>query len=313
MMNQDNLSQYYHIGENIRLYKRTWNDVITPKGIVVLVHGMAEHIDRYDEFAKTLNENRYIVYGYNQRGHKGSITTDDDYGFLHAKKGFDFLVTDLYHILQSVKEHNPTLPIYIFGHSMGSFVSQRFAQLYSNEFQGLILCGTGRKSNALLKIGNIVSKISILFYGKRHKSTFIDNLVFGKNNKKITPIRTKVDWLTQDEKEVDKYILDSYCGGKFSNAFYRDFFKMMLTINQKQKQISSNLPILMVSGNADPVGSCGKEVNVLFHTYQQIGITNVTCKLYSGRHEILNDFCKTAVTEDIITWLNRHTINSKIK
>ena len=124
-----------------------------PKAIVIIVHGMAEHIERYQGFAERLVDNDIIAYGYNQRGHKGSISKKEDYGYMSDADNFITLVSDLYEVVEQIKKEHSDLPIFIFGHSMGSFVTQRFVQLYGPKVKGVVLCGSAKQPNMLLNMG----------------------------------------------------------------------------------------------------------------------------------------------------------------
>lgn len=292
-----------------RLYEPESNLI---KGIVIIVHGMAEHIDRYDSFMQKLCDNNYIVIGYNQRGHYQTIVDYKDYGFISELDGFDYLLNDLSNVFKQIKDKHPKLPIFIFGHSMGSFIAQRFGQLFSTKVNGLILCGTGLNNNLMLRTARLLSKCIIKVKGPRHKSKILDKMTFGSYNKNFKPNRTNFDWLNTIDSEVDKYVEDKYCGGIFSAAFFRDFFSMLITINNNNELISKDIPILLVSGKDDPVGNMGKSVNKLYNEYIRLKIKDVNMKLYEGRHEILQDIEKEIIINDIILWLDMHLIENEV-
>lgn len=190
------------------------------KGVFLISHGMAEHIERYDGFANELAQKGYIVYGHNQRGHKDTILSQQDYGYMGEGDNFEIMVTDLLEICEIITEENPNLPIILFGHSMGSFIGQRFAQLYGNKINGLILSGSSQNPNLLLSVGLLIARITSKFKGRRYRSNLLNNLSFKAYNNVFKPNRTEFDWLNRDEKEVDKYIADPYCGGIFTAAYF---------------------------------------------------------------------------------------------
>jgi len=275
------------------------------KGIVLINHGIAEHIERYNEFINYLVNHDYIVYGHNHRGHKGSISRYDEYGYVHTSDAFHTLVCDTFVILEMAKNEYPNLPIFLFGHSMGSFIVQRFSQLYGNKIDGIILCASAKQPTILLNFGIILANLICKFRGNRYRSKMIHKLMLGKFNKPFKPNRTKVDWLNTIEEEVDKYIADPYCGGIFTVSFYRDFLKGLKAINKNFQAIPKDLPILIISGSNDPVGGQGKLVKKLYKTLINENIKNIQLKLYeNARHEILLDYCKFTVMEDCINWLN---------
>lgn len=288
---------------NIKGYKWFKSDA-EYKGVVLISHGMAEHIERYDEFAKLLADNNYIVYGHNQRGHKDTILSKDDYGYMSDGDNFYIMVNDISETCDIIRKDYPDLPITLFGHSMGSFVSQRFAQLHGNKINNLIVCGSSQNPNVMLNIGLFIAKTVCKFKGRRYRSKLLNSLSFGAYNSKFKPNRTEYDWLNRDEKEVDKYVNDPYCGGIFTAAYFKDFFKGLKDINKNFDLVPKNLPILIISGADDPVGECSKNVTKLYETYKKEEISDLTFKLYDGaRHEILLELCKDEVKKDILNWL----------
>ena len=266
-----------------------------------------KHIERYDEFARELAEHNYIVYGHNQRGHKDTILSKQDYGYMGENNNFEIMVTDLSEICDVIKEEHPELPIILFGHSMGSFVSQRFAQLYGNKINGLIITGSSQNSNLLLSVGLLIARIICKLKGRRYRSNLLNDLSFKSFNKVFKPNRTEFDWLNRDEKEVDKYVADPYCGGIFSAAYFKDFFKALKDINANFELVRKDLPLLILSGGNDPVGGCGKGVTKLYQTYVKKQMSDLTFKLYDqARHEILLELCKEEVKQEIFNWLANH-------
>ncbi|HKM30399.1 MAG TPA: lysophospholipase [Bacilli bacterium] len=277
------------------------------KGAILISHGMAEHIERYDDFAKELAQKGYIVYGHNQRGHKDTILSQQDYGYMGEGDNFEIMVTDLSEICEIIKEENPDSPIILFGHSMGSFIGQRFAQLYGTKIDGLILSGSSQNPNLLLSIGLLIAQITNKFKGRRYRSNLLNNLSFKSYNNVFKPNRTEFDWLNRDEKEVDKYVADPYCGGIFTAAYFKDFFKGLKDINANFELVRKDLPLLILSGGNDPVGGCGKNSTKLYNTYVKKQMSDLTFKLYDqARHEILLELCKEEVKNDIFTWLAKH-------
>lgn len=275
-------------------------------GIIQICHGMTETILRYDEFARYLNDNGYIVYGYEHRGHGDTAKSKESLGYIADSEGFDWLVKDLYEMINLAKVENENLPLYLFGHSMGSFVSQRFIELYGREIDGVILSGSNGEPPGLTSIGIILSKLEIKLFGRRHTSNMMDKLSFGGFNKKFKPNRTSFDWLCSVDSEVDKYIENEKCGFVCSASFYYDLLRGLKTIHKAEnfKTIPIELPIYMIAGEMDPVGDCGKGIINLYDKLIKNGIKDVKYKLYGGkRHEILNEDNKIEVMNDVIAWL----------
>lgn len=291
-------------GVELNVYK--WSPECEAIGVVQISHGMTENILRYDEFAQFLNNKGFIVYGHDHRGHGLTAKTKDERGYIADNEGFDWLVRDLYEIINAVKEENKGLPIYLFGHSMGSFISQRFIELHGNEIDGVILSGSNGEPTKLAPLGIILSNIEIKLFGRKHTSKMMDKLSFGDFNRKFKPNRTPYDWLCSVEEEVDKYIDNEYCGFVCSASFYYDLLRGLKAIHKDENfnSIPKDLPIYILAGDMDPVGFFGKGIVNLYNKLKSTGIKDVNYKLYKDkRHEILNEDNKVEVMNDISNWL----------
>lgn len=310
-----NKSEFYFKSKkdslDIHVYK--WEPIdINPIGVVQIAHGMSETAIRYEYFAKQLTQNGYIVYINDHRGHGMTAKTTDKVGYLAEKDGFSYLVDDMNTLSKIIKKENPNLPLFLFGHSMGSFASQRYIMDHANNLDGLILSGSNGKHGVILKIGEKFILHKIKKHGRLYRSKQLDNLFFGGNNKKLKSPRTEFDWLSRDEKEVDKYINDPFCGVLFTCGFFYDFVKGLQEIEDKDKlkNIPLDLPIYILSGDEDPVGKNGKGVLRLRDQYINLGVKNVSCTLYKGgRHEMLNETNKDEVIENILKWLNSKNLS----
>lgn len=291
--------------DNTLLYGYIWkNEDLNVSKIVIIAHGMAEHIERYDGFATNLANAGYMVIGYNQRGHMNT-SPKEDYGYMGDKvDNFNILVSDYHDVVLYAKGQYPNALIYGFGHSMGSFVLNRYIQIY-NDLNKAVLCGTGKNPTLVLSIGAFLDSCIALFKGKRHRSKTIDGLSFGAYNKKFKPNRTAFDWLNTVDSEVDKYIADEYCGGIFTLKYFHDFFKGCIKVNKNQKHISNDLPILLISGDQDPVGNMGKGTTQVYNDLKKNN-NKAFLKLIPGeRHEILLEKSKDETHKYIIDWLNQ--------
>ncbi len=277
-----------------------------PKAIVVLSHGMAEHIERYEPFATFLVSQGFKVYGHNHRGHKGSILSDLDYGYMSDEDNFKAMLEDLDKVIDKAKDENPDKKVFIFGHSMGSFLTQRYIELHPNKLDGAIVCGTGMSPKGILGLGRFFAKMIMNSKGRRHKSNFINNMAFGSYNNKFEK-RTEYDWLNRNQEEVDKYIADPYCGGIFTVSFFYDFFGCMKDIQDSFDLIPKDFPILLISGEMDPVGGYSKQVKNLYKKLKKIGINDISLTLYKdARHEILLELDHEQTFNDCLNWLNKH-------
>ena len=292
-------------GINIVYYKHT---VENPKANVLIVHGMAEHAQRYDDFANFLNKNGFNVYAYDQRGHGKTAGSIEKQGFFAEKDGWNKVVGDLKTLIETADADFPGIPVFILGHSMGTFVTRTYIADYDDCVRGVILSGTTGSAGLLGKIGILLTNIIMLFKKKNSQSPLMDSLSFGDFNKAFKPNRTKFDWLSRDEKQVDKYVDDPYCGAVFSVGFYNDMMKGLEYVNKPEtaEKVRKDLPMYLIAGDNDPVSKNGKQVKDVFGMYKKAGISNISMKLYEGaRHEILNETNKDEVYNDILTWLNK--------
>lgn len=294
--------------EDLDIYTYKWEDknISNPKAVIQISHGMAETAQRYEPFAKELTKNGYIVYINDHRGHGKTAKTIENVGHLAEKEGFRCLVEDMYTLTNIIKKENGKLPIYLFGHSMGSFASQRYIMDYSDNLSGLILCGSNGKQGIILNFAHMIINHEIKKYGRNSRSNKINDLIFGgeiiKRNK-----NAKFDWLSRDKEEVEKYVNDPFCGVVCSCGFFYDLVQGLKEIEDKQnlKKIPLDIPIYIIYGDKDPIGKNGKGVLRLRDRYINLGVKDVSCKLYKGgRHELLNEINKEEVYEDIICWLN---------
>lgn len=305
------LSFTFQANDGVEIYAKKWvaQGDEKPLAIVQLAHGMAEHIERYDAFARKLVANKLFVYGNDHRGHGTTGKLNNSIGYFADEQGFEKVVGDMQLLTSIIEQEYPHIPIFLFGHSMGSFLSRRYIQLFGEKLAGVILCGTGGDPGLMGKIGKMVAAREIKRKGRRTPSPLMNNLTFGSYNKAFRPNRTEFDWLTRDEKEVDQYIADPRCGGVFSCGFFFDLLEGLQTINKVEniKMTPAKLPILFISGTKDPVGNNTKGVVKTYNTYRQTGMNDVSYQFYeNARHELLNEINREEVHKDIISWIKKH-------
>ncbi|QUM83716.1 alpha/beta fold hydrolase [Moritella sp. 28] len=287
-------------GREIKLF--AWLPEQEIRYVMVLSHGMAEHIERYEAFALACNAAGIAVYGANHRGHGDDAPVLGHYA---DEGGWHKVINDLDLIIDDVAKRH-AVPLVLFGHSMGSFIAQQYAILHGNKLKGLILSGSNYQSPTMYKLVSIASKIEKMRIGARSPSSFLDFLSFGSFNSKLKPVRTTSDWLSRDPVQVDKYINDSYCGFPCTPQFWLDFMSGLISISQKSEiaKIPNKLPIYIFSGDKDPVGLQGKGVLALEQHITNNGCSEVQCKLYSGgRHEMLNESNSSEVFDDVTNWV----------
>ena len=298
-----------------RIYYREYLPVGEPKGIVQLVHGIAEYIARYDAFARFLCAQGYIVAGNDHLGHGGSVKEEGSLGWEGESGGWETMVEDIHTLHRLLREEHPGLPCYLFGHSMGSFLTRNYIIHYKGSLDGAVLCGTGHQDTLLVKTGLEAARLVCRRKGTRYASPFLNNLLFGQNNRGYENARTAYDWLSRDEQVVDAYIHDPLCGFIPPAGLCRDMLEgiAFITKPRNMERMSKDLPVYFIAGDKDPVGENGKGVIRAYKAFLRAGMRDVTMKLYPGaRHEILNEFNKQEVYEDVLNWLNAKSGHSAL-
>ncbi|MGI6249428.1 MAG: lysophospholipase [Acutalibacteraceae bacterium] len=288
------------------IYARSWApaDPEDVKAIFQIAHGMAEHCNRYEEFAQYLAAKGYAVFANDHIGHGKSVASDDDLGYFGERDGWLAFVNDAKLLTDIAREEYPDKPVIVFGHSMGSFIIRSYCEKFGNDIAGGIFCGTSG-TNPMSGIAIKLADLVVRAKGSRHRSEFINKLAFGAYNKKIKNPRTVFDWLSRDEEQVDKYIADRYCGFLFTAAGYRDMFSVLHSVSSKNwyENVPEALPMLLIAGQMDPVGNYGTGVRQVYRDLRNIGHKYVGIKLYKDdRHEILNELDRETVYADIAEW-----------
>lgn len=282
-----------------------WETEKEPIGVLQIVHGMAEYIDRYDNFAKYMTEHGFNVIGHDHLGHGHSVSDEHDYGFFAEENGDKIIIEDMHSVTQYAREKWEELPNFILGHSMGSFCLRQYLTKYSNDVFGAIIMGTGWIPSAAALLGKTIAANTCKSKGSHTVNPLLIKLTLEPYNKPFAPARTNCDWLSRDEKQVDIYVNDKLCGFDFTAGAYKDFFTILEKIAKNRQLIGmrKSLPILITSGSVDPVGG-KKACEKLNAQYKRCGIDDVTLKLWENdRHEILNELDKSDVYRYICTWL----------
>ncbi|MFD1780669.1 alpha/beta hydrolase [Fredinandcohnia salidurans] len=297
--------------DGVTIFYKKWETEsnTTPKGVIQIAHGMAEHIERYDLFAEALIQEGYVVYGNDHRGHGKTGKNANLMGFFAEENGFDLVVEDMLQLTNIIKKDYPNKPIFLFGHSMGSFLTRRHIQTHGDQLAGVILSGTGGNPGLIGQIGMGIAKLEMKRKGKRTSSSLMNKLTFGSYNKAFAPTRTEFDWLSRDDSVVEKYIEDPLCGGIFTAGFFYDLVSGVANVNKHSEnhKIPKDLPMYFLSGDQDPVGNFSKGILQAADMYIKLGIEDVTVKLYeNSRHEILNELNKEEVFTDVINWLDKY-------
>ena len=280
-----------------------------PSEVVQVAHGLAEHIKRYEHLAMFLNSKGIIVIGHDHRGHGQTGEKVGEYGFFAESNGFERTVDDMKEVYDFIKNQYPELPVFLMGHSMGSFLVRRFLQRFQVSLYGVILSGTGGNPGYILKVAKKLAETQVKKWGNRAESPFLQKLTTGSYNKKFTNANTGYEWLTRDSEQVSTYINDPYCGKVGTTGFFQDLYYGldMIHRNEEVSKIDRNLPFYLFSGDMDPVGNYTKGVNKLINQLRKHGIKQIDYKFYeNGRHEMLNEVNREVVYEDIYRWIEKN-------
>ena len=277
-----------------------------PRAIVQIVHGMSEHIGRYDDFARHLAQRGYVVCGEDHIGHGRSAQGDERLGCL-PPDGKEMLIADVHELRRTVAaRYAGQTPYVIFGHSMGSFIVRAYLARHGQGVAAAVVCGTGQQPIALSRAGNLLARALCALKGPDHRSALIDGMGAGAYGKRIPDARTPFDWICTDPAVVDAYIADPWCGAMFSVGGYAALTDLTGEVAAAgcARSAPRGLPLLFVAGDGDPVGDFGAGVRKAAAQYTAAGLADVQVKLYAGmRHEILNEPGHEQVYADVERWM----------
>lgn len=291
-----------------KIHACRWTPEGAPTAVVQLVHGIAEHVERYDQFARYLNKKGYLVVAEDHMGHGKSIDHGGTKGYFDG--GWDAAIEDTCRLMRDTQAEFPGLPYILFGHSMGSFMARTILCKYPDcGISGAVICGTGWMPEAVVKMGHSAAKLFCRQMGERNASRQLDSIVFGGYNKRVERPRTKSDWLTRDAVIVDAYIADPMCGFTASCGLLRDMLGGIMDIQKKENlaRMKKDLPVLFIAGGDDPVGGYGKGVRQAAQEFSDAGMTDVTTKIFPlCRHEVLNEINRAEVFRTVNIWIREN-------
>lgn len=283
-----------------------WEPRAPARGVVNLAHGLAEHASRHAHVADALIDAGYAVYAEDHRGHGDTAATDDELGFFAAERGWATVLDDLHRVTHRARTEHPDVPLFLLGHSMGSFLAQQYLFTFPAEIDGLVLSGSNGPLGPLAGAGALVARAERRRLGPRGRSQLLDTLTFGTYNKPFEPARTEFDWLSRDPNQVDAYVEDPRCGFVATTQLYLDLFSGLRVIgdlDRVRNGARSDVPVYVFSGTDDPVGGT-KGITKLVEFYAAAGLTDVRHRLYEGgRHEMLNEINRDEVIGELLGWL----------
>ncbi|MBQ8432988.1 MAG: lysophospholipase [Clostridia bacterium] len=284
----------------------------TPRAMVQISHGMCEYFGRYEGFAEYLAEHGFLVFGHDHLGHGNSAEKESDLGFTRSGGGAEALVEDVFFLSQRMKKENPELPLLLFGHSMGSFIAREVLVRRGEFYHAAVICGTGGPDTPAAA-GKLLASLIMKLKGERHRSNLLKGIAFAGYNKRFEKPCDPNAWLTRDPHVVERYNADPFCTYVFTTRAYHDLFTLVDWVSKKEhaRMLPKTLPLLVVSGEEDPVGAWGNGVRKVYERLRDAEMTDVTLKLYPEmRHEILNEIEKEQVWSDLLQWMEQKLASS---
>ena len=289
-----------------KIHAMRWIPEEKPVCIVQITHGMSEYVERYDDFAKFLCERGILVTGDDHMGH-GQSAHDNLYGYFCKGDAASTLVEDEHSLRKLTEEAYPGVPYFVLGHSMGSFIIRNYIFTHGEGLKGAIVMGTGMQPKPVVTALKIVSSLACVFGKNKKPCNGVNNMGFGTYLSKIENPRTSNDWLTKDEKIVDAYNADPLCGFVFTGNGFKTLSELILRLHKKSnlEKMPKAMPVLITSGADDPVGDYGAGPKQVFESYKELGMKDVSIKLYeTDRHEILNETDRATVYADLYAWIS---------
>jgi len=318
----DDSGSWISMDDGTSLLLRRWKPLAHPKAVLHIVHGMAEHSKRYDGLARRLVEEGIEVWAADQRGHGETARNTQNkrgsgglLGHCADRDGFSRVTLDIDILNKAIRKEYPDTPIFLMGHSWGSFIAQNYIENFEGvgektiTLAGCILSGTRGPDGIKVAVGAAAMTFLAFIFGERKGSRIAKAAADGPYNKAFRPNRTEFDWLSRDEKVVDDYAADPFCGFLCSTGFYRDMALALKRIHlpAEMGKIRKGLPVYVFSGSADPVGDMGASPAALIVAYRHLGIEDLETVLYpDARHETLNETNREEVQASLVSWLQRH-------
>lgn len=282
--------------------------------VVQIVHGMAEYVERYEEFAEFLTERGCVVVGEDHMGHGKSVDGEGRYGYFCELDPATVLVRDVHRLKKATAALYPNVPYVMLGHSMGSFITRNYMFRYGAGIDGAVVMGTGMQHRAVLVLSRMLAAIQGIIFGPEKKGRLLDKLAFSSYNRRIRNPKTPFDWLSRDGERVEQYLNDPLCGFVFTINGFQTLFELISRLyhSENLERIPKKMPVFLLSGDADPVGDYGRGVRKAYISLRAVGLDNIKVKLYEGgRHELLNETNRQAVMQDIYNWIEKKVLHDK--
>lgn len=304
---------FYYLSADGRtqIHAVEWQPEGRPLAILQISHGVTEHILRYESVAEYFVKKGFIVVGNDHIGHGTSIAKGAEPMFFGPEGSWNWAVEDMNTCKEMIQERFPDVPCCLMGFSLGSFLTRTYLICYPGTVNAAVLLGTGQVPQFQIAMAKYIVKREADKVGEEHTSPLIKKLSFETYNKNFAPNRTEYDWLCASKEALDDYITDPLRGENFSAGLFRELLSGMSYTGKLKhiKKMDMDIPILLASGDCDPVGECGKGVMRVYHRFQKAGVKRISVKLYSGlRHDILHENGKEKIYQDIYKWLKHELV-----
>lgn len=303
-------SEFYYSSADhkTRIHAVKWLPEGTPRAVLQIAHGVTEHILCYRELAEYFTKRGFVVVGNDHLGHGSSIAQDSEPMYFGGKNSWFTAERDLYTCRKLMKRQYPDIPYIILGFSLGSFLVRTLLIRHPGKADAAILAGTGQIPLLQLKIAEYMAKKEARRAGEQYTTPLIGKLTFETYNRQFAPNRTKCDWLCASEEGLQRYLDDPLRGEAMSAGLFRELLNGMHYTGsiKNQRQMDTTMPILLLSGDNDPVGANGKGVRKVYTTMKKAGVQNISKKLYPGlRHDIFLEDERYNVFGDIEKWIDQ--------
>lgn len=290
-----------------QIYYRVWEGQDHARAIVQISHGMCEHAERYDEFARFLCEHGIVVCALDHLGHGKSVADESELGYFGKKGSHSYLAADQDVLRALMRKKYRRLPYIIFGHSMGSFVVRDYITRYAENVDGAVICGTAG-TNKMVGMGIKLADLICSFRGRKYRSEMLRNIAFNQYNSHFSAEEGEYAWLTRNADIRNAYQADELCGYCFTAGGYAEMFRLLKGVSGPEwaQKVPLSLPIYIIAGSEDPVGDYGQGVREVFSLLDDHEQCNLGMKIYDGmRHEILNELGREEVMEDVLAFVGR--------
>lgn len=290
-----------------------WAPEKDPIAVLQVAHGVTEYIERYETFAEYFTERGIVVVGNDHLGHGISIAEDAEPMYFGPEGSWNWAVEDIRSCKNLTEKRYGKLPYCLLGFSLGSFLVRTYLINYPGAVDLSILAGTGQMPVSQISFAKMIAKHEARKAGEAYTSPLVKKLTFQTYNRMFAPNRTDYDWLCASEASLDEYIADTRRGENFSTGLFRELLDGMAYSGKMEniRKMKKDTPILLISGDKDPVGNCGKGVKRTYDAFKKAGCRDVTVKLYSGlRHDIFHEDSHEEVQADVYQWMMKR-INMK--